>query len=111
MIRGLLILFVCWLIGEGISMGLKIPIAGNVIGMVLLTLALKSKIIPLAAVQSVADTLIKNLAFLFIPPGVGLMLYGEALAKDWVAIVVGNCLSTFAVLGVVGWLQQRLGKT
>ena len=110
MIKSLLIIFSCLFLGDGLSVVLHIPIPGNVIGMLLLTFALTQRIVRLEDVKSAADLLVKNMAFLFVPPGVGLMVYFDLLSKEFAAIVTSFFVSTFLVLAVVGYVQQRLEK-
>lgn len=110
MIKSLSIIFSCLLFGELISAALHIPIPGNVIGMLLLTCALSRRIVRLEDVKPAADLLVKHLALLFVPPGVGLLLYLDVLKQEWAAISVAIVLSTWVVLATVGSLQQRLEK-
>ena len=63
-----------WLLGEGVVTLFHWTIPGSIIGMVLLTLALEFKWLKLSSVEDVSDFLIRNMAFFFIPPGVGLMV-------------------------------------
>lgn len=92
------------------SLLFHLPIPGNVIGMLLLTFGLHRKMIRLEDVKPAADILVKNLAFLFVPPGVGLMAYFDVVSQEFAAITVSLMVSTFLVLGMVGYLQQRLEK-
>jgi len=110
MIKSLGIIFGCLLLGDVISGVLYLPIPGNVIGMLLLTLALTRHLVRLEDVKPTADLLVKNLALLFVPPGVGLILYFDLLQKEFVAIVISFLVSTFLVLAIVGYVQQKLEK-
>ncbi|MBC7357658.1 MAG: CidA/LrgA family protein [Desulfacinum sp.] len=111
MIKSLLILFTFLTLGDLVSFLLEIPIPGNVIGMMLLTTALSRGWVRLEDVKPAADVLVQNMAFLFVPPGVGLMLYFDLIAKEWVPIVCAYFLSTVAVLVVVGWVTQRMERS
>lgn len=95
------------LAGEAVS-ALGIGLPGNVIGMLLLTAALATRIIRVEQVRRAADTLLDNLALLFVPPGVGVMLYFGVLAESVVAISVAVVLSTVLVLVSVGTVTQLL---
>ena len=79
--------------------------------MLLLTFGLTQKIICLEDVRPAADLLVKNLALLFVPPGVGLILYFDLLEKEFVAILLSCVISTFLVLAIVGYIQQKLEKS
>lgn len=108
MIAGFAIIFACLLIGEGISEIFHLPIPGNVLGMVVLAASLMLGVVRLEQVKAVADGLLKHLALLFVPPGVGLLLYGDVLKEAWLPLGVSLALSTIVVLGVVGRMQQYL---
>ncbi|PCI27068.1 MAG: CidA/LrgA family protein [SAR324 cluster bacterium] len=110
MIKNLLIIFCCLFSGDLISFLLKIPIPGNVIGMVLLVLALQFKWVKLEDVKPAADILVKNLAFLFVPPGVGMILYFDLIAEELIPISVSLLVSSLIMLAVVGLVQQKLEK-
>lgn len=99
-----------WLLGELISRGFRWSVPGSIIGMVLLTLALEFKVLKLSSVESVSDFLIRNMAFFFVPPGVGLMVNLDLLANNWLAISVAVVVSTVLVLVVTGWVSQ-IGKS
>lgn len=108
MITGLTIIFTCLLLGEGIAEMLRLPVPGNVLGMLLLTGLLRVGIVRLEHVKPAADVLLHNLAFLFVPAGVGLLVYGELLKDAWLPIAVGVSVSTAVVLAVVGLVHQFL---
>lgn len=108
LVRSLSILFGCLLAGEGISALLRIPIPGSVIGMLLLTLTLQLRLVRVESVKSASDLLIKNLSLLFVPPGVGLMLYTDLLRQELLPLLAAFLISTILVLGGVGYLQQTL---
>ena len=90
--------FVVWLTG--------VPVPSSIIGMLLLTAALQCKVIRLRHVSGVADFLVGNLGFFFVPAGVALLGYFDLLKAQWVAIVGASVLSTFIVIGVTGWAHQ-----
>jgi holin-like protein len=110
MIKSLSIIFGCLCLGELVSGLLRLPIPGNVIGMLLLTGALAGRLVRVADVKPAADVLVKNLAFLFVPPGVGLLSYVDLLQKEFAAIIAAFAISTFLVLALVGHAQQKLEK-
>lgn len=108
MLKSLCILFSCLLLGESLSLFLHLPVPGNVLGMVLLTLALSCRLVRVEDVKPAADALLKHLALLFVPPGVGLLLYFDLLKQSWLALGVAFVASTLLVLAVVGHVQQWL---
>lgn len=110
MIKSLLLIFLFLLIGESLQFFFKIPIAGNIIGMILIFLALYLKIIRLKDVKPASDFLIKYLVIFFIPYGVGLMVYAEILSEFWLPISVAVIFSTLLCLYLTGLLFQTLHK-
>jgi holin-like protein len=105
---GLLILLAFLYAGGALVRLAGVPVPGSVAGMVLLTLALRLRVLPAHTVRPAADLLLRHMALLFVPPGVGLMLYFGLIRAQWPAIVGGGLVGIVAVLVVVGLLQQRL---
>ncbi len=103
------VLFGFWLMGEIVVYFFKSSISGSIVGMILLTIALELKIVKLNQVEDVSDFLIRNMAFFFIPPGVGLMVNLDLIASNWVAIVVATIVSTILVL-IVTALVAQIGR-
>lgn len=110
MIIGMFYLMGLWLTGEVLAALLSLPIPGSVLGMVLLTVCLNQGWIKLETIRPAADALTWNMAFLFVPPGVGLMLYFGLIADQWLAIGLPWLASTFAVFAVAGLIMQRLAR-
>ncbi len=109
MFGGLAILLLFLAIGELLA-ALLVPLPGNVIGMILLTGALLSGRLTVASVKRASDLLLDNLAFLFVPPGVGIMVHASTIADSWAIIAAAIVASTLIVIVFVGTLQQRLGR-
>lgn len=95
-----------WLLGEALKAIFHWAIPGSIIGMILLTLALELKVVKLSQVESASDFLIRNMAFFFIPPGVGLMVNLQLITDNWLAITVATLASTILVLIVTGLVAQ-----
>lgn len=101
-----LIILICLIAGEFISRFFNIPIPGNVLGMIILLIALISGIVKLEKVEGAASTLIKNLPLFFVPAGVGIMAYFNIVSKYAAAIMIATFLSTLLVLLVTGHITQ-----
>ncbi|MCI0754372.1 CidA/LrgA family protein [Teichococcus vastitatis] len=123
MIGGLTVLLLCQLAGEVLARTMALPVPGPVIGMVLLftSLLLRDRFAPDAprpdpgvpGLGQVADALLTHLGLLFIPAGVGVVVYGPQLARWWapmsLAIVIGTLL-TIALTGrIAQFLMRRMG--
>lgn len=111
MIRQLAILFGCLALGELIITFTHIPLPSSILGMLLLTLLLKLKVIRLEWVRSISDFLVTNIGFFFVPPGVAIMLYFDIIKAQFVPIVTASVVSTVLVLAVTGWVHQIYGRT
>lgn len=111
MIRQLAILFGCLALGELIITLTHIPLPSSILGMLLLTLLLKLKVIRLEWVRSISDFLVTNIGFFFVPPSVAIMLYFDIIKAQFVPIVTASVVSTVLVLAVTGWVHQIYGRT
>ncbi len=108
MIRGFALLLLFQLCGEFISRGLDLSIPGNVLGMGLLLLALMSNLVEIKWLVEASELLLSHLALFFVPAGVGVMVYSDLIAREWLPITVATVVSTFVVMAVTGKLAQRL---
>lgn len=106
----LLLLFAFLWMGDAAVRILRLPLPGSVAGMLMLTAALRRGWIPERWVQPMAELLIRNMALLFVPAGVGVMVYAGLLRREWLPIVAAAVVSTVAVLLVVGWMQGRMER-
>ncbi len=102
MIRSFGILVGFHAVGSIIAGVTGVPIPGNVLGLVLLAAAMLLGWIRVAWVESVADLLVDNLAFLFVPAGVGVMSYFDLISRAWLPISISIVLSLVLVLIVTG---------
>jgi holin-like protein len=93
--------------GDAVAGFARLPLPGSVVGMLMLAGALHLGWIRAEWVRPAAELLIRHMALLFVPAGVGVMTYGGLLRAEWLPIVAASAVSTIAVLAVVGWLQQR----
>lgn len=110
MIRQLAILFGCLALGELLIYFTGIPLPSSIVGMLLLTLFLQLRVIRLEWVQMLADFLVANIGFFFVPPGVAIMCHFKLIKAEWLPIVVASVISTVLVLAVTGWVHQLYGK-
>ena len=78
--------------------------------MLLLTTALQCQWIDIESIRPASDILNREMAFFFIPPGVGLMLYLDIVQTHWLAILFSCFFSTFLIMFVVAysfkWLDE-----
>jgi holin-like protein len=96
--------------GEVLSRGLDLPIPGNVIGMALLLIGFLTGVVKVAWLEEAAELMLANLALFFVPAGVGVMVYTDLIAREWLPISVATVLSTFVVLAITGKLADRFDR-
>lgn len=102
----LLIIFLFLSLGELVVWLTGVPVPSSIIGLLLLTAALQLKIVKLRQVEGVADFLVKNFGFFFVPAGIGVMVHFDLIAQQWMPIVVASVVSIVVVLVVTGWVHQ-----
>jgi holin-like protein len=108
MVRGMAILLGMQFIGELLSRLFHLPIPGNVMGMGLLLICLWRGWVKVQWIQEAAELLLSHLALFFVPAGVGVMVYFDLIAAEWLPIVVATVASTFVVMAVTGRVALRL---
>lgn len=110
MLKALFYIFLFLIIEDLITNLLDMPISGNILGMILIFIALKLKLIKLETVKPASDKLLKYMVLFFVPYGVGLMSYFDFIKSHWIVISVAAGLSTLITLYVTAIIQQKLEK-
>ncbi len=110
MIKQCAILFGCLALGEAIVYFTGVKLPSSIIGMLILTTCLHFKVIKLEWVKPLANFLIANMAFFFVPPGVALMCYFDIIAAQFWPIVVATVLSTILVFATTGWTHRLAAR-
>lgn len=111
------IVFGICLVGEGISRVLPFTFPASVISMILLFLLLLSGALKVEHIREKGDFLLRNMAFFFIPSGVGLIEQADAVrgkVLPLLAVCLITTVLTFAVsaatIRLVSSWQNRLKK-
>ncbi len=108
--RGLAIILGFLFSGQAISKFTHIPVPGSVLGMIFLTLALMTGVVKLEHVEEVGTFLIRNMSVMFIPPGVGVVVYWSLVKRDLlpisVALVVSFVLTVVLTAKVVELIRR-----
>ena len=110
MLSALTLILSCQLAGELITRFAGLPVPGPVAGMVILFAQLAIKGSVPENIGAVADSLLRNLALLFVPAGVGVMAHFGLLGQDWLPISVALVGSTLATIAVTGLVMNRLAR-
>ena len=92
------VLLIC-LLSEIVSLLLPFPFPGSVIAMIILFILLAAGVIKVGHIRQKAEFMLKNMAFFFIPAGVGIMEYFDVLKScivPFIVICVVSTILTFA---------------
>ena len=109
-VREFLIIMIFTLIGELLQKLLPIPIPASVYGLLLLFLALCTKVVKISDIEKVGDFMIAIMPMMFIAPAVKIMDIWGDIAEDLIPIIVVMVLSTIIVFAVAGWVTQWMER-
>ncbi|AHK20796.1 UPF0299 membrane protein [Yersinia pseudotuberculosis] len=109
-LRAFAIIYLCLWAGKALALLLPIVIPGSIIGMLILFILLASQILPSPWVKPGCQLLIRYMALLFVPIGVGVMQYYEQLTKQFGPIVVSCFISTLIVMLVVAYSSHYVHR-
>jgi len=107
-VEALTALLVCQLIGELAARTLQFPVPGPVVGLALLFVFLRLRGSVSDSLRQTAAMLHGHMSLLFVPAGVGVMLYYPQLAREWLVILVSVVVSTLIGIGVTAWVLGAL---
>lgn len=108
MLGPLTLLLGCQFVGEVLVRAAGAPLPGPVVGLLILLAILTVRGGPDPELRSVSDTLLRYLALLFVPAGVGIVTQLDVLGRNWLAVAVAVLVSTALGLVVTGLIMQRL---
>ncbi len=111
MLGSLTLILLCQLIGEIITRITRLPVPGPVIGMVILFCGLVfcPRKLP-AEVETVGGFLLRYLALLFVPAGVGVIAYLDLLMRSWAPVAGAIVIGTFVTIAVTGVVMLLLNR-
>ena len=107
-IKQLLIILIFSLAGELLHLLLPMPIPASVYGLILLFLALCTKLVRLDQIESDSQVLIDIMPILFVAPAVNLLDSWALIAPDLAPICIIVVLSTLVTFFISGALTQWL---
>ncbi len=111
MIKALVVLLGCQLLGEAAARALASPVPGPVVGAALLAAVLLARGTVPDWLETTALGILRNLSLLFVPAAVGLMQHLDLVARYGLALVatlVVSALVTMAATVVAFRLTARL---
>lgn len=95
-------------LGELLHFCLPLPIPASIYGIILLFFALEMKWLSVKDIRETSAFLIAVMPVMFIPAAVGLMDSWKSIGNAWLAYIVVTVVSTFVVMGVSGWITQKV---
>ncbi len=99
-LKEMTIIIAIYFLGEILSNVVISFIPGNILGMLILLILLMTKVIKLEAIENISKFFLDNLAFFFIPAGVGLMVSIELIKGNAFKILFICVVSTIIVMAV-----------
>ncbi len=109
MLNGILLLLLCQFAGELLVVGGGLPIPGPVVGMVLLLVLLVLRGTTPPDLRAAAEGLLRHLALLYVPAGVGLMTHLGLVTSHWFALLLALTVSTAAGMTVTALVLKHAG--
>ncbi|WP_314348482.1 CidA/LrgA family protein [Mammaliicoccus vitulinus] len=104
------VLYLITLLGSWIQETLNIPIAGSIIGLVILFLLLQFKIIKEDWIKNGANLLLGTMIFFFIPSIVGARDLMEQMNSQFIFLIVLVVASTCIVALCSGYVAEKMIK-
>lgn len=95
-------------IGEILNFLIPLPIPASIYGLIILFIALCTKIIRLNQIEKAADFFLTIMPVLFVPPAVELMTKWSVLKDNLAGLLVTCLLSTIIVMAATGMIAQML---
>lgn len=108
--RGFLIILLFLSIGKLMSSYLPFSFPGSIIGLILLFSALNLRLVKVEWIMMSGSLLLKYMALLFVPIGVGLINHLDLIFDNWLVITFSFIFTTLLMLLSVGHLYQFLNK-
>ena len=107
-LKQFLIILLVSCIGELLNYVIPLPVPATIYGLLIMLGLLILKIVPLHAVKETAEFLIEIMPVMYIPAGVGLLVYWEHIKKFLLPLCAIIIVSSFLVMLVTGKLSDLL---
>lgn len=102
------IIIVITFMGEALNQIIPLPIPASIYGLIIMLIALSTKLLPLDKVKDVGKMLIQTMPIMFIPAGVGLITAWNKLSPIILPVVVITFISTIIVMIVSGKFTETI---
>ncbi|WP_426354981.1 CidA/LrgA family protein [Exiguobacterium sp. R-39] len=106
-----IVLISCFaMIGDVVSTGLQLPLPGNIIGLILLYLALKSRLLKISYVEHGGRVLLLVMPLFFVPALSGIMDYTVFMRQSGLQVLIILIISSLLTLTGSAFLVDRLAR-
>lgn len=109
-LKGITIILGCYFLGDLLSRLIGGFMPGSILGMILLFLLLKTKVVKREDIKAIAELVLNNMMIFFVPVTVGIVNSFDAISDQIVGVVSAILLSTLAVLLSSGFVQQFISR-
>lgn len=109
-LRGFFVILLFLSFGKLISAYLPVPFPASIIGLILLFIALSTSLVKVEWITVSGNFILKYMALLFIPIGVGLLNYFDLIITHWLVIVLSLLFTTLFIMFLVGHFYQHFDK-
>ena len=109
-LTGLIIIFSVQFFCTYVLRILKITFPAPILGIILLFLLLKCKIVRPEKIKDCCDFLLKNMVLFFIPLFIGIITYSDIILKNFQTIIITIFITTTLVMVVVGLFVENVIK-
>ena len=109
-VKQLMIILIFSFIGDILNHIISLPIPASIYGMILLFIALSTKIIKLDQVETTAEFLLSIMLIFFVPASVGIMDTFFAYKSSMLPIIIIVIISTIIVMITTGLVSQFIIK-
>lgn len=109
-LKEFVILCVCLFLGAITRSLINYPIPEPVYGMIYLFIALQFNILKTEDVKQTSDGILRNLAFLFVPAGVGILANVDLIKGKILQIILIVIIGTVISMAVTGLIVQLLQR-
>ncbi len=105
-LKQFLIIMLISFLGEVLKSMLPLPIPASIYGLVLMFLALFTRVLKVEQVEETSDFLIEIMPITFIPPAVGLLDSWSSLQSILVPVIIITISTTLLVMIISGHVTQ-----
>lgn len=109
-LKEFVILCICLFLGVVTRHLINFPIPEAVYGMIYLFIALNMNVLKPEDIQKTSDGILINLAFLFVPVGVGIMANLDVIAGRIPKILAITLIGTALTMAITGLIVQGLQR-